>query len=95
MEIELKRIKKETVKDFNEFVHYITIEAILNVAKYSNYKLDDIFEYNNLEHYFHNVYISFDTDFYTKQNVSFFQNQLNKFNTHHIRRIEYDIYFMI
>jgi hypothetical protein len=95
MEIELKRIKKETVKDFDEFIEYITIEAILNVAKYSNYKLEDIFEHNNLEYYLHKICISFDTDFYRKQNVSFFQNQLNKFNTHHIRRVEYDIYFII
>lgn len=92
MEIELKRIKKEAVKDFNDFVHYVTIEAILNVAKYSNYSLDDIFEYNNLEFYLDKIYNCFDTDFYRKQNVAFFQNQLKKFNTHHIRRVEYDIY---
>ena len=38
------------------------------------------------------IYSCFDADFYRKQNVSFFQNQLKKFNTHHIRRVEYDIY---
>lgn len=92
MEIELKRIKKESVKDFNDFVNYITIEAILNVAKYSNYTLDDIFEYNNLEMWLDKIYNCFDIDFYRKQNVAFFQNQLKKFNTHHIRRVEYDIY---
>ena len=83
MEIELKRIKKEAVKDFNDFVHYVTIEAILNVAKYSNYSLDDIFEYNNLEFYLDKIYNCFEIK-HNSLNIylfEFFKNYSSILNT--------------
>lgn len=90
-------MKIEDVENYGDFIDFLIIKATKNIAKYSNYSLEEIFKENYSFDSFHHTicknYTLKKEEHYS--DALYLQTQLQISKTKLIRQVEYDIYLVM